>query len=105
MKKSTEPYLRAVEPQGYADDCCVTATTPQALEQAAEESKNSAGKAGLLLARYKCHLFVNSFAYRRQLNGITASEKILSVGNSFNCLGVSIPAERNAKGGRDPKYI
>ena len=65
--------LRAVEPQGYADDCCVTATTPQALEQTVEESKNSAGKTGLLLAGDKCHLFVNSFADRCQLDGITAS--------------------------------
>ena len=47
---------------------------------------------------------MNSLADRCQHGGITASEKILSVGNSFNCLGVSIPTELNAKSERDPKH-
>ena len=88
--------LREVEPQGYADDCCVTATTPQTLKQAINESKDFSGKTGLLFAGEKCHLFVNTFADRAHLNDISVSDKILSARNSFNCLGVSIPAQMNA---------
>ena len=104
INESSGNDLRAVEPQGYADDCCVTATTPQTLKQAINESKDFSGKTGLLLAVEKCHLFVNTFADRTLLEDISASGKILCVGNSFNCLGVKIPAGLTAKGGRDPKH-
>ena len=74
---SSRNILRAVEPQGYADDCCVAATTPQALKQAIDESKNFANKTGLLLAGEKCHLFVNAFADRAHLEDISASGNTL----------------------------
>ena len=45
--------LLAVEPQGYADDCCVTTTNPEDLKKAIEESKKFATKTGLLLAGEK----------------------------------------------------
>ena len=97
--------LLAVEPQGYADDCCVTTTNPEDLKKAIEESKKFATKTGLLLAGEKCHLFVNDLADRTHLDGISASGNTLSVENNFNCLGVSIPVGERAKGGRDPKHI
>ena len=96
---------RSAEPQGYADDCCVTATKPEVLKRSIEESKLFATFTGLLLAGEKCHLFGNDFADRAHLEGISVSGNTLSFGNSFNCLGVSIPVSEHANGGRDPKHI
>ena len=62
-------------------------------------------RTGLLLSGEKCHLFINDFANHAHLNGISVSETPLFVGNSFNCLGVTIPVVDGAKSGRDPKHI
>ena len=96
---------RTVEPQSYADDCCVTTTHPEALKRAIEECKIFAMKTGLLLSGEKCHLFINGFANHAHLDGISVSDTTLPVENSFNCLGVAIPVVDGAKGGRDPKHI
>ena len=44
---------RAIEPQGYADDCCATTSSPEALEIAIEKGKLFAMRTGLLLAGEK----------------------------------------------------
>ena len=71
--------LRAAETQSYADDSC-----KQDLKQAIDERKKFAKRTGLLLAKEKCHFFVNTFAHRVHLEGISVSENVLFAKSSFN---------------------
>ena len=74
---------RTIEPQGYADDCCVTTSSPEALKIAIEESKLFAMRTGLLLAGEKCHLFTSDFANHAHIDGISVSETTPYRASSF----------------------
>ena len=80
MNENAKNDLRAVQPQCYPNDCRVTTTTPQGPEKAIYECKSFANKhLGLFFAGEKNHLFVNTFADRAHLDGISVTENTLSL--------------------------
>ena len=96
--------VQDVEPQGYADDCCVTTTTPTTLRRAIEESETFAGQTGLLLAGHKCSLFVNEHGNRTSLEGIAVSGHPLTVDDNFSCLGLTISTRQGTTKGRATRH-
>ena len=96
--------MAETEPEGYADDCCVTSTTKAALCTAIAECETFATKTGLMLAGEKCNIFANAHGATENMGDIMLAGNPLAVQEHFECLGVTIPTRPGGKRGRAAKH-